>query len=472
MKELIIIFLMSLMLGPAKALCADKQQPPGIPSLTWIRKVYITGSKERAIKVAPSYLRENTCLEPVDRREDADAIVTLSQSRSPGGTETGGLLERSQSVAVLSDKSNNNVLWKWDEKYDTAPKGYGIQADMWWGALNIAVGCGKATLNPHKNGWKAGQWPAPTEPGVKVAPPAQTSAVTIASVTLAQQKPFTREQVSKMVRAGLGDDSGAKLIEQRGIDFAPAEEFIQTLKSTGASEAFLKALGSAKSSQPGNAKNPLSADDYFNSGNAKAASGDWEGAIADYTRAIELKPSFPDAYYNRGNAKQVKGDVGAALADFSKAIELKPDLAAAYNKRGEAKQAAEKETRLLETPPPSAPATTAIMAVPPPVPSNQPNHAGILTIHVVSSHAESSSEVSADNIWRHDLFGNELSYTAYTVKTANKSYMLEINELNGKLVIGQDYEVNGISGNTMFILVPGKKHFTVVHAHIKGVSEQ
>ena len=41
----------------------------------------------------------------------------------------------------------------------------------------------------------------------------------------AQQKPFTQEQVSNMVRDGLGDESGAKLIEQRGIDFAPAEDF-------------------------------------------------------------------------------------------------------------------------------------------------------------------------------------------------------------------------------------------------------
>jgi hypothetical protein len=31
----------------------------------------------------------------------------------------------------------------------------------------------------------------------------------------AQQKPFTHEQVSNMVRAGLADESGAKLIEQR-----------------------------------------------------------------------------------------------------------------------------------------------------------------------------------------------------------------------------------------------------------------
>jgi len=36
-----------------------------------------------------------------------------------------------------------------------------------------------------------------------------------------------------MVRDGFGDDSGAKLIEQRGIDFAPSEDFLQTLKAAG-----------------------------------------------------------------------------------------------------------------------------------------------------------------------------------------------------------------------------------------------
>ena len=29
-----------------------------------------------------------------------------------------------------------------------------------------------------------------------------------------------------MVRDGFGDESGAKLIEQRGIDFAPSDEFV------------------------------------------------------------------------------------------------------------------------------------------------------------------------------------------------------------------------------------------------------
>jgi len=37
----------------------------------------------------------------------------------------------------------------------------------------------------------------------------------------AQQKPFTQDQVQSLVRSGLRDETGAKAIEPRGIDFAP-----------------------------------------------------------------------------------------------------------------------------------------------------------------------------------------------------------------------------------------------------------
>jgi len=79
----------------------------------------------------------------------------------------------------------------------------------------------------------------------------------------AQQKPFTQEQVSNMVRDGFGDESGAKLIEQRGIDFAPSEDFIQSLKAAGASEAFLNALRAAKPPEPASAKKPLNQVQVF-----------------------------------------------------------------------------------------------------------------------------------------------------------------------------------------------------------------
>ncbi len=80
---------------------------------------------------------------------------------------------------------------------------------------------------------------------------------------LSTAKPFTREQVEGLVRDGLGDESGAKLIEQRGIDFAPSEDFCQTLKAAGASEAFLKALRTAKPPGSASAKKPLNQVQVF-----------------------------------------------------------------------------------------------------------------------------------------------------------------------------------------------------------------
>jgi hypothetical protein len=90
-------------------------------------------------------------------------------------------------------------------------------------------------------------------------------AMMLAMPAEAQQNPkaFTRDQVQAMVRDGLGDETGAKAIEQRGIDFAPTEEFIQNLKAAGANEAFLAALRAAKHPEPANAKKPVNQIQVF-----------------------------------------------------------------------------------------------------------------------------------------------------------------------------------------------------------------
>jgi tetratricopeptide (TPR) repeat protein len=49
---------------------------------------------------------------------------------------------------------------------------------------------------------------------------------------------------------------------------------------------------------------------------------DYQGAIADHTKAIELKPDHADAYFGRGTAKAGLGDKQGGLADVNKAIEL------------------------------------------------------------------------------------------------------------------------------------------------------
>ena len=87
--------------------------------------------------------------------------------------------------------------------------------------------------------------------------------VSATTATSTSAKPFTQDQVQGLVRAGLGDDSGAKLIEQRGIDFAPAEDFMQSLKAAGANEAFLKAVRTAKPPEPASVKKPLNQVQVF-----------------------------------------------------------------------------------------------------------------------------------------------------------------------------------------------------------------
>jgi protein O-GlcNAc transferase len=47
-------------------------------------------------------------------------------------------------------------------------------------------------------------------------------------------------------------------------------------------------------------------------------------AIADYTRAITLRPDRPNAYQNRGNAYRQQERWAEAEADYAKAFELAP----------------------------------------------------------------------------------------------------------------------------------------------------
>lgn len=73
---------------------------------------------------------------------------------------------------------------------------------------------------------------------------------------------------------------------------------------------------------------------YHNRGLAYLSKGDYDRAIADLDKAIQLGPGGADAYNNRGCARGNKRDYDLAIADFDKAIQLKPDLARAYFNRG------------------------------------------------------------------------------------------------------------------------------------------
>ena len=64
---------------------------------------------------------------------------------------------------------------------------------------------------------------------------------------------------------------------------------------------------------------------YNNRGIAHGGLEQHELAVADYTKAIELDPSYIGAYYDRALAQIALGDREQALADLNKALSLGPD---------------------------------------------------------------------------------------------------------------------------------------------------
>ena len=163
----------------------------------------------------------------------------------------------------------------------------------------------------------------------------------------AQQKPFTRDQVQGLVRDGLGDESGAKLIEQRGIDFAAAEDFLQSLKAAGASEAFLKALRAAKPPEPASAKKPLNQDPAIQTRQAEVQQHVARGAEfmqakryadaeAEYRAAIRLEPQDADLHSSLGVVLACKGDWDGEVPEEREALRLNPKDETAHLRLGAA----------------------------------------------------------------------------------------------------------------------------------------
>jgi tetratricopeptide repeat protein len=116
-----------------------------------------------------------------------------------------------------------------------------------------------------------------------------------------------------------------------------------------------------------NAQGPTSADDFSQRGISRFEKNDFEGAIADFTKVIELKgqnlefcfyfrgialyrlgkldealadlsqaitlKQHPRFYDDRGNLLAQKGDLNGAISDLNRALEMQPTYAKAYGDR-------------------------------------------------------------------------------------------------------------------------------------------
>lgn len=79
---------------------------------------------------------------------------------------------------------------------------------------------------------------------------------------------------------------------------------------------------------------PEDAQAWFGHGNMSAALGQFETAIVSYDKATELQPNDYQAWNNRGYTLHRLGQYEAAIASYDNAIAQKPDCYPAWNNRG------------------------------------------------------------------------------------------------------------------------------------------
>lgn len=77
-----------------------------------------------------------------------------------------------------------------------------------------------------------------------------------------------------------------------------------------------------------------SAHAYTGRGYLYMQKGQFNPALMDFNKAIELNPKYNRAYYNRANIYYDAGEFSKAISDFSKAIELSSKNPNYYNNRG------------------------------------------------------------------------------------------------------------------------------------------
>ena len=77
---------------------------------------------------------------------------------------------------------------------------------------------------------------------------------------------------------------------------------------------------------------------YSMRGNAKRNLGDLDGAISDQNKALDFDPLYADGYFNRGIAKFKKRDFDSAIEDYSQVLKINPKDSDAFFNRANVKK--------------------------------------------------------------------------------------------------------------------------------------
>jgi len=157
-------------------------------------------------------------------------------------------------------------------------------------------------------------------------------------ITVLRSKKATQTEKNELLAEG---------VRQRGITFALNSDLEKELRAAGANDALVTAIREKSpvvkvsatpqpKIEPTPAPTPKQPDFTFyqNRANANFVMGEYDAAIVDYNKAVELNPKESTIFFSRAMAFFNNKNYTLAIADFDKVIELDPQEASAYFKRG------------------------------------------------------------------------------------------------------------------------------------------
>ncbi len=134
-------------------------------------------------------------------------------------------------------------------------------------------------------------------------------------------------------------------VRQRGITFGITPEIERELATTGASPTLLEAIRE-KSPKPKPVPTPVPVATpvptptppdfsfYQSRADQNAGKGEFNLALADYNKSLEMKADNATAYLNRGKTHYTLKSYDLSVKDFDKAVELNPKDSVAFLARG------------------------------------------------------------------------------------------------------------------------------------------
>lgn len=139
----------------------------------------------------------------------------------------------------------------------------------------------------------------------------------------------------------------AEAVRQRGITFTLTGEIEKELSTTGADKELIGAIRQNDAPPPRKTEvtakpvpapvaTPAPPDYSFYKSRAdvSALKGDYTGALADYTKSLELKPDNAAVLFSRGQTYFNLKSYELSVADFTKTVDLNPKDSMAYTNRG------------------------------------------------------------------------------------------------------------------------------------------